>query len=208
MNNQQASKEKEVLEFSWWDLIKAFYFLLDDKRAKYLGYTLVLICVLFYGLVPTFIVGKIIDFFTTYNTGDSLNVFYTYVIVLSVTWGVVSMIRLSVKKRLQALQSNVAYFTRVKGFERLLDFSIAWHEKENTGNKVQKIQNGTDTLKQLQSLLSNDLMVQVIDILGVLISFLIIKPTFFFFSVVYLCIFIIIQLSFYRKMVEMNKFFK
>jgi len=203
-NQSNAVQNSEVAGFSWWHLVKAFYFLLDDKRGKYLAYTVVLALALFYDLVPTFLIGRIIDFFTNFHAGDSLNTFYKYVAIFTVTWGVVAMIRLSVKKRLAALQSNVAYFTRVKGFEKLLDFSVAWHEKENTGNKVQRIQNGTDTLKQLQALISNDLLGQIISVVGVLISFLIVKPTFFFYSLIYICIFMAVQLSFYRRMVEMN----
>ena len=77
MKNQQGvAQDKEVLEFSWWDLVRAFYFLLDDKRAKYLGYTLILVLALFYDLVPTFLIGKIIDFFTDFHIGDSFSYLY------------------------------------------------------------------------------------------------------------------------------------
>jgi ABC-type multidrug transport system fused ATPase/permease subunit len=195
---------KDVPKFSWWDLMKAFYFLLDTKRSKYFTYTTILILVLFYDLVPTLIIGMIVDFFTNYSVGASLKDFYILVVVLSITYGIVSFIRLTVKKKLSTLRSDVTYFTRVRGFERLLDFSVAWHDKENTGNKVQRIQNGTDALRQLQVLFSNELIGQITGIVGVLIAFLFIKPLFFVYALGYIAIFMGIQLSFYQKMVEMN----
>ena len=63
-------------------------------------YTVILILVLFFELVPTLVIGKIVDFFTTYTEGDSLNVFYSYVFFLTIAWGIVALIRLTVKKSL------------------------------------------------------------------------------------------------------------
>ncbi|MEI7480252.1 MAG: hypothetical protein WCJ59_01355, partial [bacterium] len=198
------SDSKEIMpKFSWWNLVQAFYYLLDDKRAKYLTYTVILIVVLFYDLLPVLIVGWIVDFFTHYTSGDSLNTFYFYIAILSLSWGIVSLIRLNVKKDLSTIQHNVSYFTKVRGFERLLEFSLGWHDKDNTGNKVQRIQTGVETLKQVQILLSQDLLVHLAGAMGVLIAFAYLNIYFFIISLVYLLIVVIIQTSFYRRMVEM-----
>jgi ABC-type multidrug transport system fused ATPase/permease subunit len=198
------SSDKEVLEFSWWKMLKALHYLLDNKRRVYYLYTSVLILVLFYNLVPTFILGKIIDFFTKYKAGDPLETFYFYIIVLTVSWGIIALIRLSLKKRLQIVQSDVTYFTRVKGFERLLDYSVSWHDKENTGNKVQRIQAGTDALKIIQGILSDGVFTQMTGIFGVLVMLLFVKPIFSLYCLIYISIFALIQYSFYHRMVEMN----
>jgi len=201
MNNQ---KSEPVPNFSWWDLVKAFYFLLDKKRKGYLFYTFILIVVLFYDLVPTYIIAQIVDFFSNYSEGQSLNKFYTLTLILSISWGIVSLIRLSVKKRLGVIRTDTIYSTRTKGFEKLLDHSLVWHDKENTGNKVQKIQNGVENTKQLQNLLSGELFGYATTIFGVLSAFILIRPALFFYSLAYIIIFLIVQLSFYNKMVEMN----
>lgn len=190
--------------FSWWDFARAYVFLLDKQRARYFGYTAVLVLVFFYDLVPIFVVGKVVDFFTNYTPGDSLTVFYAYIIFLTVTYAIFSFIRLSVKKQLGNVQSKVTYFTRVHGFERLVGYSLAWHDKENTGNKVQRIQNGTDSMNQIQDLLSNDLIGQVTSIVGVVIALLFILPPFSLGGVVFVAVFIIIQARFYRLLVEMT----
>ena len=196
--------QNNEIKFSWLDLTKAIYYFLDKKRPQYLAYTLILISVFFYGLVPTYIIGMVVDFFTNFTAGDSLMPFYYYTTFLALSWGIVALVRLTVKKRLSNIQSDVTYFTRVKGFERLLDFSIKWHDSENTGNKVQRIQNGTDSLKQIQHLLSQEVFANLVSIVGVLGMFLFIRPLFFFYSLLYIVIFLAVQLSYYHRMVEMN----
>jgi ABC-type multidrug transport system fused ATPase/permease subunit len=190
--------------FSFKDMFKAVLFLLDTKKKQYLLYTTILISVSFYTLVPTFIVGKIVDFFTQYKSGDSLALFFSYVGFLVVTNFLVAFVRLDTKKRLTNIKSETVYLTKVRGFERLLDFSVKWHDSENTGNKVQRIQNGIDSLGTLQEVLSNGIFPTGASMIGATIAFLFIKPLFFFYCLAYLAIFISVQMSFYSRMVRMN----
>jgi ABC-type multidrug transport system fused ATPase/permease subunit len=200
----KSDSKETIPKFSWWNLAQAFYYLLDDKRSKYFIQTLVLIAALFYDLLPVLIVGWVVDFFTHYTPGDSLSTFYFYIAILSLSWGIVSLIRLTVKKNLSTIQHNVSYFTKVRGFERLLEFSLGWHDKDNTGNKVQRIQTGVETLKQVQILLSQELLVHLTGAAGVLIVFAYLNKYFLIISLVYLFIVVVIQMSFYKRMVEMN----
>ncbi|MDQ3075730.1 MAG: ABC transporter ATP-binding protein/permease [bacterium] len=190
--------------FSWRDMIKAIFYLLENKKKEYLLYTGILVSILFYDLVPVLIVGKIVDFFTNYNPGDSLNTFYFLVIILAVGNSVVALIRLSSKKALSNIQSQVTYSTKVKGFERLLDFSIKWHDSENTGNKVQKIENGISALKDTQQQLSNGIFPQGTAIIGVLIAFIFMNPSLFVYCLLYAGVFILIQASFYKRSLDLN----
>lgn len=179
-------------------MIRAMWYLLDDQKHKYLVLSIIVFSVQFYELVPTVIVGKIVDFFSSYQKGDSLALFYQYVAFLGVGTAIIALIRLSSKRVLSTIQAKTAYFTRIKGFERLLDFSIKWHDKENTGNKVQKIQNGTGVLRDLQHALSNDVYYNIAMIAGVLISFLFLNIQFFILAIVYLLCFIAVQVKFYK----------
>jgi ABC-type multidrug transport system fused ATPase/permease subunit len=194
----------EDIKFSWWDTIKSLYLLLDTHRKAYFFYATVLILVLFYDLVPTLVIARIIDFFTSYSAGDSLSPFYYLTGFLAISSALVAIVRLTVKKRLANIRVETGYFARVKGFERLLDFSIKWHDNENTGNKVQRIQAGSDAAKQIQSLLAGDFFRQVTAIVGVLAAFIFMQPVFLIVSLIYIAIFWTVQLSFYSRMVSMS----
>jgi ABC-type multidrug transport system fused ATPase/permease subunit len=192
------NKNEETSNFGWRDMLRSLWYLLDDQKQKYLFLSAIVFLVQFYELVPTVIVGKIVDFFTTYKPGDSLTAFYQYVAILGIGTATVALIRLSSKRGLSTIQTKTAYLTRVKGFEKLLDFSIKWHDKENTGNKVQKIQSGTGVLRDLQHKLSNDLYYNTATIIGVLSSFVIISPQLFLLALAYLASFILVQVRFYK----------
>lgn len=196
--------DKDFPKLSWWGMVKAIIFLISENRKKYIFYNSVIFLTFFYGMVPTYVIGKIVDFFTKYHRGDSLLPFYTATIFLAVTTATVAVIRLTTKNTLGKIMSQVLYNVRVRGFERLLDFSIKWHDSENTGNKVQKIQNGTDALNQFQRQLGNDIFINASVIIGSLIGFLLLKPFFFLYCLLYLTIFILIQATFYKRYQELN----
>ncbi len=195
---------KDEPGFSFLDMGKATLYLLGDLKKKYLLCSGVVFLVLFYDLVPTLIIAKIIDFFTNYTTGGSLRTFYFYVIFLVIANSSVAIIRLSVKKILSNTQSRLAYLVKVKGFERLLDFSLRWHDSENTGNKVQKIQSGIDALNDTQMTLSNTFFPHLTAALGTLGFFLFLQPIFFIYCMAYVGIFVLIQKSFYKLSLDLN----
>ena len=62
-----------------------------------------------------------VDLFTVYKPGDSLRLFYVYTFTLGTSFGLVSFVRLSLKRTIGNLMSDVMYETKVKGFE---SFSI------------------------------------------------------------------------------------
>lgn len=194
----------ETISFKWSDMLRALWYLLDDQKNKYLFLSVVVFCVQFYELVPAYIVGKIVDFFSTYEVGQSLQPFYQYVGFLGVASAIIALIRLSSKRELNNIQAKTAYNTRVKGFEKLLDFSIKWHDNENTGNKVQRIQNGTTVLRDLQHTLSNDLYYNGATILGVLIYFSLYSLPLLTLSIFYLACFLVVQARFYLVTLQLN----
>lgn len=198
------SQEKDTLNFGWKDMSRALWYLLGDQKKKYLTLSIIVFLVQFYELVPPYIVGKIIDFFSTYKPSQSLQVFYQYVCFLGIVTGIIALIRLSSKQALSTIQAKTTYANRVKGFEKLLDFSIKWHDKENTGNKVQKIQNGTAVLRDLQRTLSNDVYYNTATIFGVLLFFLFQNLALFILTVLYLTCFLLIQIRYYKITLELN----
>ncbi len=196
--------EKDEKTFSWLDLIKAFWFFSEGHRFSLLFWTILLFIVSFYSLVPPILIGKTVDFFIKYKAGESLNPFYFYVLTLGITSGITSALRLYSKNRISQIGFAIRYLARVKGFERLIDFSLRWHDSENTGNKVQRIQTGTSLLFKGLSIMKNDLFMVITSVAGVLAAFWVINILYGLLFLVYLAGFIFIQLYFYRKMLKLS----
>jgi ABC-type multidrug transport system fused ATPase/permease subunit len=117
---------------------------------------------------------------------------------------VVSVIRLTSKNKLADLETEAVYTARVKGFEKLMDFSLHWHDSENSGNKVQRIQNGIAAIKQLRSTMSSTGFEVIAGVIGIFAIFLFLNPVFVLFLIVYLIVFFTIHFSFYSKMMKMT----
>lgn len=171
--------------FSWMDLCKAYWFLLGRLKAKWLVLTVFLFTINFYVVVPPFILGKIVDFFTGFRSGDSLQFFHFYTIVLGITFVIFSFVRLSLKNALGNLQSEVMYQTKVSGFEKLLDFSLAWHLEESAGAKAQRIKNGVEAYEVLNRRLNNEIITSVVSIIGTAAVFLFLRPQYVIFFFCY-----------------------
>ena len=200
----KSGKRDDFPGLSWGDLFKAYWFLLDNFKWKWLFLTVFLFAIHFYVLVPPLIIGKIVDFFTQYHTGDSLNNFYIYTGILGVSFVIISFLRLSTKNVIGNLQSEVTYQTKVKGFEKLLDFSLEWHLEESAGAKSQRVKSGVEAYKALSSKLTNEIMRSVASIIGVIVVFIFLRPPYVIFFLLYVLGFWTILLSFYKKIHSEN----
>jgi len=159
---------------------------------------LALFVVLLCDLIPPFVIGKVVDFFSAYSAGGSLVIFYFYVALLGASMIMTSFFRLSIKRILDILRNELSYKIRVLGFEKLIEESLSVHGEENAGAKDQKIQNGIGAFKNFSNLSDNHLFPAVTTVAG---SF----GVFFYFGIVYNVVLIfylvgfIFILKFYRN---------
>jgi ABC-type multidrug transport system fused ATPase/permease subunit len=195
---------KSEEQFSWFDMVKAMWYFLREDRKKYVIFSILVIIIYTYTLVPIFIVGLIVDFFTTYKQGDSLTTFYIYTAVLSISYFTVSTIRIFLKRAMDFLGTDTVYRAKVEGFEKLMDFSVKWHQNENTGNKVQRIQTGVKALKDFMREIYSAIFTSGIAMIGVLIIFLFLDFKFTLFLILYIVLFFAIEIFFYQKIQSAN----
>lgn len=205
MSTQTESFEPK---FTWIDFLRAIWYLLDGKRPVYLFWTTILFLVHFYVIVPPFILGKIVDFFISYRTGEPLTSFYIYTAVLGVSFVLVSFTRLTCKKILGNLRSELLYRLKVRGFEKLLDFSIKWHDRETTGAKVQRIQKGLHAFIDLFEMADNDMYQAATTFIGATVVFLVLRPSYVLFFFGYAgCVLVILKFFYRRIEIQNDEYF-
>lgn len=205
-NFQQRIQEKEnnLPNFSWGDLVRAYWFLLDKTRGRWFFYMLCLFALSFYALVPPFILGRTVDFFAAYQAGGPLTLFYLYTAILGTSFVVVSFLRLTLKRTIGNLQSEVMYQIKVRGFEKLLDFSLSWHLEESAGAKAQRIRSGVESYRILNHSLNNEIMRSVSSIIGVIVVSLFLRPQYVILFLLYILGFCLILRTFYKKIEKQN----
>ena len=74
--------QSETKKFSILDIPKSIWYFLEEDKFKFVFFITVLAVVFLYDLVPAFVIGKIVDFFTSYKIGQPLSTFYFYIIFL------------------------------------------------------------------------------------------------------------------------------
>ena len=191
----------------WTEVPKFIWYFLDEDKTKFLISFLILFVIFFYELVPVYIVGKIVDFFTKYTAGQSLITFYVYLIIIAVSYVFVAFIRLEAKNTVNIAGIKARARARIWGFERLTEFSLAWHNKENTGNKLQRIFTGADGLTAWFVLFKNDMLKIFSSMLGVLLFFLFVDLKFMILALIYITVFLLIEFSINKKMYDLSNEF-
>ena len=189
---------------SWLDLVKSIWFLAGDARKKYLFLTSLLFLLLFYDVIPALLVGKIVDFFTTYEKGESLFIFYVLTITFGLSFAVVSFSRLTIKRVLIKIRADIVYRIHVLGFKNLVRQSLTDHAKVNTGEKVQKISNGSLAFKKISDLADNRIFPAITSFVGIIIVFIFLSPLYILLFIFYLVVFFSILKIFYQRIIKLN----
>lgn len=193
--------------FGWWDLAKAYWFLLGEQRMKWLALTFLLLLIHVYALVPPFLMGKIVDFFSAYKNGDPLGAFYTFIVILGGSFVFISFARLSIKRVVGNIRSETEYQIKVKGFEKLIDFSLKWHLEEGAGTKSERVQNGVEAFSTLNRCFTNTIPRSMIAVVGGALVFAFLRPRYVIFFVAYALIFWCILRFFYQRINRENEDF-
>ncbi|MDQ3099301.1 MAG: ABC transporter ATP-binding protein/permease [bacterium] len=185
---------------TWTQVFKAAWYFIASERTKYVSLLAFLSLVYFSYLIPPYVLGESIDFFTTYKPGDDLSYFYNLCIFIAVSTIVISFIRQFSKGAIAKISANTRYNVKVWGFDRLTSFSLEWHQQENTGNKVQRILTGSKAIENILKLVSNNLLVLIVTFIGTAVTAISINPSFIYFYVIYFVVILVTEFSFNRKL--------
>jgi len=156
---------------SWIEFIKANWYFVSNQRKKFVFWSIMLFVVGFAQFASPYLLGKTIDFLVGYEQGTSLTMLFVYIGAGSAVVAAAAVIRLTGKRKLGEVTYNTIYSVKTEGFNRLMRFSISWHSKMNTGNKVKKIESGTDAISDTQKMMYSYLYGLITGIAGNLILF-------------------------------------
>ncbi|MCX6796085.1 MAG: ABC transporter ATP-binding protein, partial [Candidatus Falkowbacteria bacterium] len=94
-------------------------------------------------LVGPYILKLIIDEITNFNRENILSIIYLIILMFAVNQ-IVTFFDYLVDKKIIKIHSDAIKYLSVSSFTKLLFLPLSYHEKENTGNKVTKIEKGLD----------------------------------------------------------------
>ncbi|MGM5481732.1 MAG: ABC transporter ATP-binding protein [Nanobdellota archaeon] len=155
--------------------------------------------------VAVYLTGRIVDFFVNYQQGQALTEFHILVGGIFAV-GVVKVItrfysKFFIQKAGMETQKNL----RMKGFRKLLELDLFWHEKENTGNKVQRVQSGANSSYLFARMLSNELASFLIDFVGVIVIFFFVGWKYVTFMLIFAVVYMAVEKYFENALYRGSK---
>src|SRR5215471_10067900 len=203
------SSSRRPSRFSFFNLASALWYFLGPERWAFLVFSGILLIVLCYTLVPPYIVGLTTNFLIGYVKADSnlrpsISPLFWFAGLLSGSYAVVSLIRLSSKRMLGRISLNARYRAKVSGFERLLDSSLSWHQQESTGNKAQRVLTGAEAVREWTGDVLNNFLGTVATFAGSLIAGVLLHPVFILFFLYYLGVLMATELFFDNRIARLS----
>ncbi len=195
--------------FSFFDLPRTLWYFLAEERWMFLGFSGVLLTVLSYTMVPPYIMGMIANYLIDYmkaGSGTPVSMWPVLWLVglLSGSYAIVALVRLSSKRMLGRISLNARYRAKVWGFERLLDSSLTWHQQESTGNKAQRILTGAEAVRDWTGDIFINFLGTVATFTGALIAGVLLHPGFILYFVYYLGVLIATEIFFDHRISRLS----
>jgi ABC-type multidrug transport system fused ATPase/permease subunit len=191
---------REKIKYSNFSFFKDLWGFIGKYKFKFTLFSFILILSFLLELVPAIILSKIIDFFTLYSLGSSLKYFYVLLLILIGVSVLGHIFRISSKYALTNLLNTIDRNSKVASFQKLVEADLSWHEKENTGNKIEKISVGVDSIRRFMDFYMNTWLKSIVSIIGVIIVFTYFNPKYFIFALVYAVIHITIEIGFMKRL--------
>lgn len=190
--------------FGLLDVARAVLYFLGEDRRRYLWFSAVLLAVQFYALLPPYLIGRVADFLLQHRPGETLVPMYWTIATLGVAHAAVAMIRLSTKRVIGRMSIEARYRAKVWGFERLLDFSLTWHQQESTGNKAQRVITGAEAVREWSGDLMNNLFVALAAFVGSLAACMWLWPASVLFFLYFVGVLVWLEWFFYRRVARLS----
>ncbi len=158
--------ESDLIKYSNWSLIKDVGNFLRPYRGRFIIASLFRFVSDISNLYPSYGFALIITFFSKYNPGESLRYFWIIIITLSVAYAIKYTFRYLGKYLGYQVAEKVALDSQLEMIKHLSLLDIAWHEKENAGNKLKRIQKGADGLNRILRMWINNFIEIGINFVG------------------------------------------
>ncbi|MFA7286810.1 MAG: ABC transporter ATP-binding protein [Patescibacteria group bacterium] len=179
--------EQQGVNFTSWQLIKDIFQLTKPYKFRFIVASLIRVAGDLAQLYPAFAFASTVVFLTHYSAGQSLTPLW---VIIGLWFGATIIRALSQffsKFSGYWIAERVALDVTLKAVQHLFLLDMVWHERENSGNKIKRVQNAADAYTKILRLWFNSIIEVIVNlvaisiiisrfdhtVLGVLIVFLI-----------------------------------
>ncbi len=186
--------------YPWSTYLQDYLLLLEGRRFWFVVYTLLKSLSNLIPFAVVYLLGKIVDFFTTFHSGDSLTKLYIFIGTIAVLGVFQVWLRFFAKVRMQNLGAEIRKEVRVAAMSKLMDLELRWHDKENTGSKIHKINSGGESVYSGIKDFSNEGTSIITELIGAMIIFVVLDWRYALFGLLFVIIHLSAEYYFNRKL--------
>jgi len=163
--------EYDLIEYSNWSLIRDVINFIRPYKSRFFAATFLRLSSDIAALYPTYAFAVIVTFFSKYAPGDSLKYFWTVLLLWTEASLWRSLAKNSGKYIGYQLAERISLDGQLKTIQHLFLLDIAWHEKENAGNRLKRIQKGGDGLERVMRMWINNFIEIGVNFVGMIFIF-------------------------------------
>src|SRR3989344_211764 len=155
------------MHYSTWSLMKDIYVFLKPHTFRFFVATIFRTVGDLAWLYPAYALAVLVNFLTTHRVGDSLQQ----------VWIIVGFVALAIltrygghyvaKRMMFFVSERIVLDAQVASIAHMFQIDIAWHENENTGNKLKKIVRGSESLDRILRIWVNNIIEIIINFVGI-----------------------------------------
>jgi ATP-binding cassette, subfamily B, bacterial len=202
-NNSMPIPTKKVRDYKTF--VQALWFFLGKNRYWFLFWvaTFALSQVFFFYYLE--LNAKIINQLIDYPKTKDLNSIYFTVGVMALAISLSGVIRVMAKGQIAKISFIMESDVKSLGMTKLMEFPITWHQKENSGNKIQRLNTGAAHIRSLLAGLNNVVIPGITSLILTLIVFSRLNYKYIIFGLIYTFIILINEKIFYGRRKALQK---
>ena len=184
---------------------QAFWYFLGDQKLNFI------VGLVLFGLAQVFMyayfnqIAVFINFVNVHKESSDIIEATKLIALLGFYLIISGLIRIFAKERISRIKIINESNIKKEGMLKLMEFPIEWHQKENSGNKVQRLNEGAANFAQLINGLNNVVLAATINIIITMVIFIRINIWYLFFVIAFTIVMYINQKIFLNLK---DKYFK
>ena len=196
----------EKNEYTNIQIIKDLWHFIRSRKIEFLILSFFLVLTASLALVPPIIIAKIVDYFV--EGGAIASTFYWFLIALLAVMIAENFIGIGTKHLFNLLIIKVQKQAKVESMQKVLQGNLIWHDKENTGNKMQRVQEGERAVESFLRFYVNQAISMIVTVIGIIGVFAFFNIKYAIIGIVYILIYVYAEFRLNKKLAEKIKILK
>ena len=193
----------EEVEYKNIQIVRDLWHFVKNRKTEFFVLSFLLILASLLALVPPLIIAKIIDYFV--GGGREAMRFYWFLGILLIVMVSENFIGLGTKHIFNLLVIKVQKQAKVESLQKVLQGDLKWHDKENTGNKMQRVQEGERAIESFLRFYANQFIDMIVTIIGIVGVFAFFDIKYAVIGILYVAVYLYAELKLNKKLTEKIK---